>query len=65
MMDISGKIRKLRIDKCIKLIDAAKELDISPSTLCGWESGYRRPDVDAIKKLADLYKVTVECLIKD
>lgn len=64
-MDISGKIKQLRLDKCIKLVDAAKDLDISPSTLCGWESGYRKPGVDEVKKLADLYKVSVEFLIRD
>jgi len=64
-MNIAKKIKQLRLDKCIRLIDAAKDLGISPSTLCGWESGYRKPDLDGVKKLASLYKVSVDFLIKD
>ena len=62
---IADKIKQLRLENCVKLVDAAKDLGISPSTLCGWESGYRKPSIEGVKKLASLYKVSVEYLIKD
>lgn len=64
-MNLGEKLKSIRLDKAIMLIDAAKKLDISPSTLAGYESGYRTPNVEMLKKLAKLYKVTVDFLLKD
>ena len=40
-----------------------KKLGISNSTLSGYERNYREPDIDTLKKLAELYEVSPQWLL--
>lgn len=42
--------------------EAAKALHVRPPTLCGWEKGVRKPSVDVLPAMADLYGVSVDAL---
>ena len=42
--------------------EAAKALHVRPPTLCGWEKGARKPSVDVLPAMADLYGVSVDAL---
>ena len=44
--------------------EVARKTGISRSTLAGYEAGARNPKYEALRKLADLYGVTVEYLLK-
>jgi transcriptional regulator with XRE-family HTH domain len=41
----------------------ANKLGLSIGTISGYERGYRRPDPDILKKLADLYNVATDFLL--
>jgi transcriptional regulator with XRE-family HTH domain len=42
--------------------EAAKELNISNSTLCNWEKGKTFPDQPMIEKLCNLYGVSYDMI---
>ena len=43
--------------------NAAKELGIARATLANYEAGKTIPDIEMGKKIARLYKTSVDCLI--
>lgn len=57
------KIKELREQLGLSQVQLAKELNISPSTLCNWEIGRREPDAERIKQLAKYFKVTTDYLL--
>jgi len=40
------------------------QLGIAKSTYAGYESGYREPSLDTIKRISDLYKTSVDYLLE-
>ncbi|UOF92966.1 helix-turn-helix domain-containing protein [Fodinisporobacter ferrooxydans] len=44
-------------------MEVANKLGISNGTLSGYERNYRDPDTETLKKLADLYEVSVDYLL--
>lgn len=56
-------IKAARVNVNLTQRKAAKELGISRSTLASYEAGKTSPDIDMGKKIAALYKTTVEELI--
>lgn len=40
------------------------QLGIAKSTYAGYESGYREPSLDTIKKISELYKTSVDYLLE-
>ena len=50
-------LRLFRIFHDKKLIDLAKELQISPSYLSEIESGKKKPSIDIINKYAKIFKI--------
>ena len=44
--------------------DIAEKIDISRQAYAKWESGATVPDIDKCKKLADIYGITIDSLIK-
>lgn len=45
--------------------ELAEKLNYSDKAVSKWERGESLPDVETIKKIADLYGVTVDCLLKE
>ncbi|WP_141433925.1 helix-turn-helix domain-containing protein [Bacillus sp. 03113] len=43
--------------------DAADRLGIAKSTYAGYESGYRRPPLQALIQIADLFDVSIDYLL--
>jgi len=56
------KLRELREACGMTQREAAKALHVRPPTLCGWEKGVRKPSVDVLPAMADLYGVSVDAL---
>ncbi len=54
------KIRHLLKEKDIKQAELARRLDISPTQVSQWLSGYRRPSRDKIAQLARALNVPLE-----
>ena len=55
---------KLRIEELgIKQNELARRLEVSPTTLNGYFTGYREPDIEMIMRLSKELKVSVNYLI--
>jgi len=59
-----GKRLKNRLDSLgLKQNELAKKLNISPTTLNGYFTDYREPDINTLKRLANALETTFEYLI--
>jgi len=63
MKTLAKRLREARKKSGYNQIDAAKKLGISNGTLSGYERNYRDPDTDTLKRMADLYDVSVDWLL--
>jgi transcriptional regulator with XRE-family HTH domain len=60
---ISKRLSELRKKKKWSLQYTADRLGIAKSTYAGYESGYRQPSLEAVKKLAALFETSVDYLL--
>gem|GEM_PF-4716253 len=44
--------------------DVAEKLSITRQTISKWERGINEPDIETIVKLADIYNVTIDQLLR-
>lgn len=58
------RLAELRKSKKWSLQYIADRLGIAKSTYAGYESGYREPSLESIKKLADLLETSVDYLLE-
>ena len=54
-----------RVNEGLTIREAANKLGVSIGTLCAYENYKRAPRIDIIKKMADLYHVSIEDLRMD
>jgi len=62
---LAEKLCKLRTDRGLSQGDLAEKLDISRQSVSKWETGQSVPDLDKIIKLADLFGVIVDDLVRE
>ena len=60
--DFCKNLKKIRLEKGYSQKDFAEKLGVAKSTYCMYENGYREPNVDTIKKIADLLGVSIDDL---
>ncbi|WP_028982763.1 helix-turn-helix domain-containing protein [Sporolactobacillus terrae] len=63
-MKFNERLKSSREKTGLKQIDAARKVGIKNNTLSGYESGDRQPDYETLMKLADLYEVSIEYLLR-
>lgn len=63
--EIGKRIKEVRNNKNISQVDLAKQIGVAKSTLAGYESGYRAPNYEILKKIANILCCTVEYLIME
>lgn len=63
MSSIGARLKEARELKQYTQKEIAKLLGISIGTLSGYERDYRDPDTLTLKKLAELYEVTLDYLV--
>ncbi|MGG0718369.1 helix-turn-helix transcriptional regulator [Robertmurraya massiliosenegalensis] len=63
-MEFHERLKAVREKKDLRQKDAAIKIGIKNNTLSSYESGDRKPDYDTLIKLADLYEVSVEYLLR-
>lgn len=63
-MNFHERLKSARKNKGLLQNEAAQKVGIRNNTLSQYESGERQPDFDTLVKLADLYDVTVDYLLK-
>jgi len=57
------QFREARKLNNLKLIEAAKLLDVSQPTLSAWEGGRKSPSLGSLEKMAELYGVSTDFLL--
>lgn len=63
-MDIGTAIRKSRMDAGLSQEQAAQKLSISRQTLSSWENGRTYPGIQAVLKMTEAYRVSLDTLLK-
>lgn len=64
-MKLSEKIYALRTEKGLSQGDLAEKLEVSRQSVSKWETGQAVPDLDKIIKIADLFGVTTDYLLRE
>ncbi len=64
-MTLAEKILSLRTERGLSQEDLAAKLEVSRQSVSKWETGQSVPDLDKIIKLADLFGVSVDELVRE
>lgn len=64
-MTLAEKILSLRTSRGMSQDDLAEKLEVSRQSVSKWETGQSIPDLDKIIKLAELFDVSVDELVRD
>lgn len=62
-MDFGERLRQCRDKKGYTQKFVAEKIGIKNNTLSSYESGKRQPDYEILKKLSDLYEVTIDYIL--
>lgn len=62
-MDFKERLKEQRNFNQLTQKAVAQRLGISPSCYAGYESGYREPDLNMLKKICKLLKVSSDYLL--
>ena len=63
MLQLSNQLKKLRTERGISQEELARQLLISRQAISKWEKGDGKPDLDNAVKLAEIFDVSLDCLI--
>ena len=64
-MKLADKLKELRKINNLNQVDVAKELGVEQTTYSKYEKERVMPDIFALKKLANLYGITLDQLVSD
>lgn len=64
-MTLAEKILSLRTGKGMSQDDLAEKMEVSRQSVSKWETGQSTPDLDKIIRLADLFGVSVDELVRE
>ena len=64
-MTFYEKLKKCREEKGLSQSDVAERLSISRQAVSKWERGLNEPDIEMIVRLADLYHLTIDQLLRE
>ncbi len=59
----SEKFKKLRQSQGLTQVQMADKLEVSPSAIGMYEQGRRKPDSDMLKKICQMFNVSVDYLL--
>jgi len=57
------KLRKLRKEKKLTMKEFGEKFNLAESTISGYETGNRKPEITIIEKFADFFDVSVDYLL--
>ena len=63
-MGIGESIKTLRTQHGVSQAQAASALGVTKQCVSNWEHGRITPSVEMLSKIADLFGVTVDCLLE-
>lgn len=64
-MTLAEKILHLRTQQGLSQLELAERLGVSRQSVSKWETGQSVPDLDKLIKLADLFGITVDELVRE
>ena len=64
-MNLGKTLQDLRKEKNISQEDIADILNVSRQTISNWENSKSYPDILALIKLCDIYKISLDALLKE
>ena len=64
-MTLGEKITHLRVVNNMSQEELAKALNVTRQSISKWESGETLPQIDKVKEICDLFKITADELIDD
>ena len=62
---LGEKIKKYREEKKMTQAEVAKVLEVKPATISKYEAGTLEPNIESLKKLAELFDVSIDELLKE
>ena len=62
---LGEKLKKYREDRKMTQAEVAEALDIKPATVSKYESNALEPNINALKRLAELFKISIDELLKE
>ncbi len=60
---MARRFKEARLKKNLKLIDAVKIFGVAQSTISAWESERKEPNFETVKRMAEVYEVSIEYLL--
>ena len=60
-----NKIKSARIAANLKQSELATMLNVGQTTISNWETGYSSPDIESLKKMSYIFKISVDDLLGD
>ncbi|MCB2299416.1 helix-turn-helix domain-containing protein [Clostridium tagluense] len=64
-LSFSEKLQRLRKEKALSQEQLAELLNVSRQSVSKWESGQTYPEINKLIILSDLFKITIDDLVKD
>lgn len=58
-----NRIKELRTGRGMKQTDLAKQLGVTQGALSGWENENYEPDIKALKKMSEIFGVSVDYIL--
>lgn len=65
IMTLGNKIKSLRTDAQLSQDELAEKLSVSRQALSKWENDLTSPDIEKIKRISDIFDVSIDYLLKD
>lgn len=59
----SGRLKQLRKERKLTLVEFSQILGVSKQTPCRWENGERQPSLEMLAKVAEFYDVSADYLL--
>ena len=60
MNDIISRIDELRVKRGLSKADLAKQIDVTPTTICNWSRLDSLPSLNVIERVCEVTGVTIE-----
>ncbi|WP_052124260.1 helix-turn-helix transcriptional regulator [Ureibacillus manganicus] len=64
-MNLSGKLKKLRVENNLTQEQLAEKLQVSRSTISSWETGRSYPDLEMVIEICDCFNVSLDFLLRE
>ena len=65
MTNLANNLKRIREEKSMTQQEAADKLYVTRQCISRWENGKTVPDIESLKKLTEIYQVTIDQILED